>query len=80
MKHSESNYPVGARWEVQAASNGKTYWVELYSRNAHFEEWHSGYFYTLDHSGCKMDWYTSKETARRGIYLDGSQLRLVRVK
>jgi len=72
-----SDYPIGARWEC--IDKGKRYFVYLQRREKYFEVWISGWTY-IDDSGSKSDWYTSYESAKKGIYLDGSGLRLKRVK
>ena len=66
-----SKYPVGARWEVKVGYDN--YYITLLKRDGDFEVWYSA-------SPHQADWYPSYETARRGIYLDGSGIRLKRVK
>lgn len=81
MKHSESKYPVGARWE---ATNDRKMigCIFLEQRHENFEIWHWYVTYS-DGSFSNGDWNRSYSSCRDEIPLwnhNGTKIRFKRIK
>ena len=75
MKHSESNYPIGATWKC-TDKYGMEGTIWLAERSNSFEVWRWSSCYS-DGSGREFDWGTSYQSCKNQINVYG---RFKRVK
>ena len=70
MNHSQSNYPVGARWECED-DYGRIGYIQLNKRTDYLEQWYFGWYYSSDRSGHQFEWTYSYQAAKRNHWIIG---------
>jgi hypothetical protein len=76
-----SDHPVGATWVGVDPKDGMVYTITLTKRDGKYETWNTFREYPDgSHDGFWMNWSSSYQGCRKILYLDGSGVRMKRVR